>query len=112
MTMCVCVSVYVCVLIPFILDVRLVDAPAGITQEEQHTGFLHLSSAVLALVFIARTIQPSLSRVDRDVEFLCTHELIVLHLLGMIIIIFFLFVRKNPSSYAPLFPTPKSHNIN
>ena len=32
----------VCVVIPFILDVRLVDAPAGVTQEEGHTGFLHL----------------------------------------------------------------------
>ena len=30
---CVCV----CVVIPFILDVRLVDAPAGVTQEEGHT---------------------------------------------------------------------------
>ena len=25
--------------IPFILDVRLVDAPAGVTQGEGHTGF-------------------------------------------------------------------------
>ena len=30
----------VCVVIPFILDVRLVDVPAGVTQEEDHTGFL------------------------------------------------------------------------
>ena len=37
----------VCIVIPFILDVRLVDAPAGVTQEEGHTGFLHLPSAVL-----------------------------------------------------------------
>ena len=28
------------VVTPFILDVRLVDAPAGVTQEEGHTGFL------------------------------------------------------------------------
>ena len=76
---CVCVCVYV---IPFILDVRLVDAPAGVTQEECHTGFLiHLlPSAVLALVFLVRKIQPSLSLVDREVyRILCTHELIVLH---------------------------------
>ena len=73
--------------IPFILDVRLVDAPAGVTQKEQHTGFLHLPSAVLAPIFIARRIQPSPSLVDREVEFLCTHELIVLHyLLGVIYI--------------------------
>ena len=46
-----------CVVIPFILDVRLVDVPAGVTQEEGHTGFfIHLSSAVLALTFLARNI--------------------------------------------------------
>ena len=67
--MCVCVCVCVCVVIPFILDVRLVDAPVGITQEEDHTRFLHLPSAVLALLFLARRLQPSLSLVDREVEF-------------------------------------------
>ena len=60
----------VCVVaVPFILDVRLVDAPAGVAQEEGHRGSLHLPSAVLALIFIARRLQPSLSLVDRDVEF-------------------------------------------
>ena len=59
----------VCVVIPFILDARLVDAPAGVTQEEGHTGFLHLPSAVLALTFITRKIQSSLSLADREVEF-------------------------------------------
>ena len=59
-----------CVVLPFILDVRLVDAPAGVTQEGDHTGFLiHLPSAVLALIFIARRIQPSPSLVDREVAF-------------------------------------------
>ena len=58
-----------CVIIPFILDVRLVDTPAGVTQDEGHTGFLHLPLAVLALILIARSIPPSLSLVDRDVEF-------------------------------------------
>ena len=58
-----------CVVIPFILDVRLVDAPVGVTQEEDHTGFLPLPSAVLALIFIARRIQPSLFLVNREVEF-------------------------------------------
>ena len=28
-------------------EVRLVDVPARVTQEEGHTGFLHLPSAVL-----------------------------------------------------------------
>ena len=71
-----------CVVIPFILDVRLVDViPAWATQEEGHTGFLHLPSAALALTFLARRIYPFLSLVDREVEF-C--ELIVLYyLLGI-----------------------------
>ena len=44
------------------------DVPAGVTQED--TGFsIHLLSAVLALIFLARRIQPFLSLVDRDVEF-------------------------------------------
>ena len=58
-----------CVVIPFILDVRFVDVPAGVTQEEGHTGFLHLPSAVFALIFLARRIQPFLSLVDREVDF-------------------------------------------
>ena len=66
---CVFVSVCVCVVIPFILDVRLVDEPAGVTQEEGHTRLLHLPSTVLALTFIARRIQPFLSLVGREVEF-------------------------------------------
>ena len=44
------------------------DVPAGVTQD--HTGFLiHLFSAVRALIFLARRIQPFLSLVDREVEF-------------------------------------------
>ena len=44
--------------------------PAGVTQEEGHSGFLiHLLSAVRALIFLARRIQPFLSLVDREVEF-------------------------------------------
>ena len=59
-----------CVFISFILDVRLlVDVPAGVTQEEGHTGFLHLPSAVLALIFVARRTQPSLSLIDREAKF-------------------------------------------
>ena len=46
------------------------DVPAGVTQEEGHAGFLiHLLSAVRALIFLARRIQPFLSLVDREVEF-------------------------------------------
>ena len=44
------------VAIPFILDVKLhlsvyVNTPAGVTQEEGHTGVFFLPSAVLALIF-------------------------------------------------------------
>ena len=46
------------------------DVPAGVTQEEGHTGFLiHLLSAVRAFIFLARRIQPFISLVDREVEF-------------------------------------------
>ena len=46
------------------------DVPAGVTQEEGHTGFLiHLLSEVRAFIFLARGIQPFLSLVDREVEF-------------------------------------------
>ena len=45
------------------------DVPAGVTQEEGHTGFfIHLLSAVRALISLARRIQPFLSLVDREVE--------------------------------------------
>ena len=51
---CVCV----CDVFPFIPDVRLVDLPAGVTQEEGHTEFfIHLPYAVLALMFLARRVQ-------------------------------------------------------
>ena len=64
------------------------DVPAGVTQEEGHTGFLiHLPSAVRALIFVARRIQPFLSLVDRE-RILCTNELIVLHPLGIFILFF------------------------
>ena len=60
--------VCVCVVIPFVMDVRLVDAPAGVTQG--HTGFLHLPSAVLAFILIATQKDSAvLSLVDRKVEF-------------------------------------------
>ena len=68
-----CVYSRVCVCVfsshPFWTSSSL-DVPAGVTQEEGHTGFLiHLPSAVRALIFVARRIQPFLSLVDREVEF-------------------------------------------
>ena len=51
------------------------DVPAGVTQEGGHTGFLHPSSAVLALMFLARRNQPSLSLVGSDGKFLSNRTL-------------------------------------
>ena len=72
----VCAHIGVCVFFPFVLDVRPVGRiPAGVTQEEVHTGvFAHLPSAVLALIFLARRIQPFPSLVDREVEF-CVQQI-------------------------------------
>ena len=66
--MCVCC---VCVFLPIYSGRQACGRiPAGVTQEEGHTGFLiHLPSAVLALILLARRIQPFLSFVDREVEF-------------------------------------------
>ena len=65
------------------------DVPAGVTQEEGNTGFsIHLLSAVLALIFLARRIRPFLSLVDREVELCVLTILIVLHPLGIFIFIF------------------------
>ena len=65
------------------------DIPAGVTQEEGHAGFLiHLLSAVHALIFLARRIQPFLSLVDREVESCVLTILIVLHPLGIFIFVF------------------------
>ena len=48
---CMYVCMYVCMCVccdPIYPDVRLVDVPAEVTQEEGHTGILNLPSAVLA----------------------------------------------------------------
>ena len=46
------------------------DVPAGVTQEEVNTGFsIRLLPAILALIFLARRIQPFHSLVNREVEF-------------------------------------------
>ena len=50
------------------MDVILVDALAGVTQEKCHTGLLNLPRAVLALIFMVRRIQSSISLVGRGVE--------------------------------------------
>ena len=70
------------------------DVPAGVTQEEGHTGFfIHLLSAVRALIFLARRIQPFLSLVDREVDFFCERlYFIVLH--PLVFFFFFFLVFK------------------
>ena len=71
----------------FVLDVKIVGSTS-----RGHTGFLiHLPSAAVlaALIFLVRRIQPFLSLVDREVEFLRTNGLLtVLHLLGIYFILF------------------------
>ena len=86
--------------ISFILDVGLVDVPAGVTQEEGHTGFLHLPSAMLTLFFLAIRIQPFLSLVDREVEFrvLTNQPFSICCAFFLFICIFLLFVGKNAIS--------------
>ena len=58
----------VCVFFPFILDFNG-RTSQGYTGRRQHRISVHLLSAVLALIFLARRIQPFLSLVDREVEF-------------------------------------------
>ena len=79
------------------------DVPAGVTEEEGHTGFfIHLPSAVRALIFLARRIQPFISLVDREVEFFCTNDLIVLRSLGIFFFTFYFLVRKIPFTWIEL----------
>ena len=69
----------------------------GRSHRISHPPFLiHLLSAMRALIFLARRIQPVLSLVDREVDFLCTNDLIVLHPLGIFILFFIFLVRKIP----------------
>ena len=73
------------------------DVPAGVTQEEGNTGFsIHLLSAVLALIFLARRVQPFLSLVDREVEF-CVLTILSFSTRWAFLFSFFCFsVRKIP----------------
>ena len=73
------------------------DVPAGVTQEEGHTGFLiHLFSAVRALIFLARRIQPFLSLVDHEVKF-CVLTILSFSTRWAFFVLFFsFFSEKNP----------------
>ena len=86
-------GVCVCVVIPFILDARFVDAPAGVTQREGHTGLLHLPSAVLTLIFLARRIQLFLFHVDMKSNFVyCRFSRSTL--VGRFYFLFFIFLLR------------------
>ena len=75
---------------PFIPDIKFV----GRTSQG-NTGFLiHLLSAVRALIFLARRIQPFLSLVDRESRNLFTNDLIVLRQLGILVLVLCFLVRK------------------
>ena len=74
-------------------------SPAGVTQEEDHTGFfIHLLSAVPVLIFFAKRIHPFLSLVTVMSNFVHhSNDLIVLHPLGIFFLFFiFYFSEKNP----------------
>ena len=92
---CVCV----CVFFPFILDIKFV----GRTSRG-HKGFLiHLLSAVRALIFLARRIQPFLSLVDREVEF-CVLTISSNTLLLFVFIpyrVLFAWLVRNPTKSSP-----------
>ena len=71
------------------------DVPARVTQEEGHTGFLiHLLFAVRAFIFSREkdSAVPFPRRLRSRI--LCTNDLIVLHPLGILILLFSFLVRK------------------
>ena len=71
--------VYVCAAIPFDLNVWFVDIPAEATQEEGHSGFLHLHRTGLTVVLIQQGCSCFLARRSSS-RILCMNELIIPHL--------------------------------
>ena len=75
------------------------DAPAGVTQEESHTGFLCLPSAGLALIFSREGFSRSFPSSTVRSNFMyprVNRSPLVGHF-------FLFFLRKNPSATAPRF---------
>ena len=73
------------------------DVPAGVTQEEGHTGlFLIHLSAVRALIFLATRIQPFLSLDDREVEFCVLTIQSFSTRWAFLVLVFSFLVRKIP----------------
>ena len=74
------------------------DAPAGATQEEGHAVFLHLPSAVLALIFYRdKDLATSLSLVDREIEFFVPTNKSI-STCWALLFYFLFFCEENPSS--------------
>ena len=75
-----------CVFFPFILDIKFVGRTSrGHTGGRSHR-ILHPPSFCGACLNFSREKDSAfLSLVDREVEFLCTNDLIVLHPLGIFI---------------------------
>ena len=89
-SVCVCLCVCVFSSHSFWTSSSL-DVPAGVTQEEGHTGFLiYLLSAVRALIFLARRIQPFLSLVNREVEF-CVLTIVSTRWAFLVFLVFLVF---------------------
>ena len=77
---------------PFILDIKFVERTSrGYTE-----FFFHLLSAVRALIFLARRIQPFLSLVDRKVEFCVLTIYLFSTRWAFFFFFFFLLRRKIP----------------
>ena len=70
----------------------LLDVPAGVTQEEGHTGFfIHLPSAVRGRLHFSREKDSAIPFPRRPCsQVLCTNDLIFLHSVG-ILFLFFIF---------------------
>ena len=80
-----------CVSFPSILDIKFVGRTSrGHTGGRSHRISHPPSFCGACLHFLARRIQPFLSLVYREVEFLCiTNDLIVLHSLGIYLFVYF-----------------------
>ena len=93
--MCLCV----CCHLPFIPDVRLVDVPAGVTQEEGHTGFSPPSFCGACLNFSREKDSPvPFPRRNVKSNFVC-YQINRSPPVGHKFIFKYFFVRKNPRSW-------------
>ena len=88
-----------CVFFPFILDIKFVGRTSrGHTGGRSHRISHPPSFCGACLNFSREKDSAFLSLVNREVDFLCTNDLIVLHPLGIFIFVFYgsFLVRKIP----------------